>query len=86
MDLVLGFPKGWRMVLALCLIVDNHGKPTLLGICGKWPHVIFFNPTEVEDCEFVPVHHQQCENNQPQKSAVMRNLANYKLQGFWLGF
>ena len=23
------------------------------------------------------------ENNQPQKSAVMRNLADYELQGFW---
>ena len=32
------------MVSALYLIVDNHGKPTLLGYSGEWPHV--FNPTD----------------------------------------
>ena len=35
------------MVSALYLIVDNHGKPTLLGYSGEWPHVnFFFNPTD----------------------------------------
>ena len=34
------------MESALYLIVDNHGKPTLLGYSGEWPHVIFFNPTD----------------------------------------
>jgi hypothetical protein len=33
------------MVSALYLIVDNHGKPTLLGYSGEWPQV-FFNPTD----------------------------------------
>ena len=32
-------PKGWRMVPALHLIVDNHGVPTLIGYCGEWPQV-----------------------------------------------
>ena len=41
MDLVLGFPKGKRMVSALYLIVDNHGKPTLPGYSGEWPHTNF---------------------------------------------
>ena len=29
------------MVSALYLIVDNHGKPTLLGYSGEWPHANF---------------------------------------------
>ena len=32
-------PKGWSMVPALHLIVDNHGVPTLIGYCGEWPRV-----------------------------------------------
>ena len=33
------------MVSALYLIVDNDGKPTLLGYSGEWPQV-FFKPTD----------------------------------------
>ena len=64
MDLVLGFPKGWRMVPALHLIVDNHGKPTLLGYSGEWPHVKFFNPT---------VHYNGCRIS-PDRSSVLGSI------------
>ena len=33
------------MVSALYLIVDNHGKPTLLGYSGEWPQVFLNQQT-----------------------------------------
>ena len=38
-------PFSFWMVSALYLIVDNHGKPTLLGYSGELPHVFLNQQT-----------------------------------------